>query len=78
MLISYICLTGPAGGFDTTSVSAVGTAVIPFLFIYYAGFGLAYTPLLIAYKAEIWPYSLRTKGLALTYICTFATLIFNL
>ncbi|KAL3483334.1 general substrate transporter [Aspergillus germanicus] len=77
MLVSYICLTGLAGGFNTTGVSAVGTAVIPFLLIYYAGYDLAYTPLLIAYPAEIWPYSLRSKGVALTYMCTYAALLFN-
>ncbi|KAL3450252.1 general substrate transporter [Aspergillus insuetus] len=77
MLVSYICLTGLAGGFNMTGVSAVGTAVIPFLFIYYAGYDLAYTPLLIAYPAEIWPYPLRSKGVALTYMCTYAALLFN-
>ncbi|RHZ49034.1 uncharacterized protein CDV56_100665 [Aspergillus thermomutatus] len=77
MLVSYICLTGLAGSFDTTGVAAVGTAVIPFLFIYYAGSDLAYTPLLIAYPAETWTYSLRSKGVALTYMCTYLALIFN-
>ncbi|KKK20905.1 hypothetical protein AOCH_007219 [Aspergillus ochraceoroseus] len=77
MLISYILITGLAGSFATTQVSAVGTAVIPFLFIFYGGYDLAWTPLLVSYPAEIWSYSLRAKGVSLAYMFTYLALLFN-
>ena len=41
MLISYIIVTGLSGSFAKTGTSSVGTAVIPFLFIYFAGYDIA-------------------------------------
>lgn len=77
MLVSYIIITGLSGSFASTHVSSVGTAVIPFLFIYYGGYDIAFTPLVISYPTEIWGYSLRTKGLAFSSVCTFLALLFN-
>lgn len=77
MLVSYIIITGLSGTFANTQVSSVGTAVIPFLFIYYGGYDLAFTPLVISYPAEIWSYSMRAKGIAFTSMCTFLALLFN-
>ncbi|KAJ5627624.1 MFS sugar transporter [Penicillium lividum] len=77
MLVSYIVITGLAGGFAATKSSPVGAAVIPFLFIYYAGYDIAFTPLVMAYPAEIWQYSLRAKGVALTSSCTYLAPLFN-
>lgn len=77
MLVSYIFITALSGSFTTTGTSAVGTAVIPFLFIYYAGYDIAFTPLLLAYPAEIWTFSLRAKGVAISTISNYLALIFN-
>ncbi|KAJ6186477.1 hypothetical protein N7519_007778 [Penicillium mononematosum] len=77
MLISYIFITALSASFTTTGTSAVGTAVIPFLFIYYAGYDIAFTPLLLAYPAEIWTTSLRAKGVAISTISNYMALIFN-
>lgn len=41
MLVSYITIAGLSGGFYTTHHQAVGTAVVPFLFIYFAGYDIA-------------------------------------
>lgn len=41
MLVSYITIAGLSGGFYTTQNHAVGTAVVPFLFIYFAGYDIA-------------------------------------
>lgn len=41
MLVSYITIAGLSGGFYTTHVQSVGTAVVPFLFIYFAGYDIA-------------------------------------
>ncbi|CAG7926333.1 unnamed protein product [Penicillium olsonii] len=77
MLMSYIVITGLSGSFATTNSNSVGISVIPFLFIYYGGYDLGFTPLLLAYPAEIWQYSLRAKGVALTSTCTYLALVFN-
>lgn len=77
MLISYIFITALSGSFTKTGTAAVGTAVIPFLFIYYAGYDIAFTPLVLAYPAEIWTYSLRAKGVAISSMANFGALVFN-
>ena len=41
MLISYILITALSGSFAENGQASVGLAVIPFLFIYYAGYDLA-------------------------------------
>ncbi|KAJ5781138.1 Major facilitator superfamily domain general substrate transporter [Penicillium paradoxum] len=77
MLISYILITALSGSFATSRTSGVGTAVIPFLFIYYAGYDIAFTPLLLAYPAEIWTTELRAKGVAISTISNYLALVFN-
>lgn len=41
MLCSYIIITGLSGSFANTGNAAVGTAVIPFLFIFFLGYDIA-------------------------------------
>lgn len=77
MLISYVLITALSGSFTQTGTAAVGTAVIPFLFIYYAGYDIAFTPLVLAYPAEIWTFSLRAKGVAISQMANFGALLFN-
>jgi hypothetical protein len=75
MLACYIIITGLTGSFAEHGNSGVGIAVIPFLFIYYGFYDIVYTPLIVSYPAEIWPYHLRSKGIAvslwLDFCCTF-------
>jgi MFS family permease len=78
MLVSYIVITGLSGSFAQTQVSSVGLAVIPMLFIYYGSYDIAFTPLIVSYTAEIWPYALRARGLAVCLGSTFLALLFNL
>ncbi|KAE8153375.1 general substrate transporter [Aspergillus avenaceus] len=77
MLISYVLVTALSGSFEATNHAATGTAVIPFLFIFFAGYGLALTPLLTAYPCEIWPFRLRSRGLTVTWVATICTIFFN-
>lgn len=77
MLISYIFITALSGSFTTTGTTVLGTAVIPFLFIYCAGYDIAFTPLLLSYPTEIWTFSLRAKGVAISIISNYLALIFN-
>jgi MFS family permease len=78
LLICYIVITGLSGTFASTGNSSVGLAVVPMLFIYFGFYDIAYTPLLVAYPTEIWPYALRSKGIAITCIASSAALFFNL
>jgi MFS family permease len=41
MFISYSLVTGLSGAFDTSGKSGIGAAVIPFLFIFFAGYDIA-------------------------------------
>ncbi|KAJ4356258.1 uncharacterized protein N0V89_004289 [Didymosphaeria variabile] len=77
MLVSFILISGLSGGFATGGKSAVGLAVVPFLYIYYGFYDIAFTPLLVSYPAEIWPYHLRARGIALTQMSTYVALFFN-
>ncbi|KAF5639356.1 hexose transporter [Fusarium sp. NRRL 52700] len=78
MLISYIVVTGLSGSFASTSKAAVGTAVVPFLFIFFSGYDIALTPLDISYPIEIWTSTLRSRGSSVTWISGIIAGIFNI
>ncbi|KAI5268137.1 general substrate transporter [Aureobasidium subglaciale] len=77
MGVSYVLVTGLSGSFASNQTPAVGIAVIPFLFIFFAGYDIALTPLLYSYTCEIWPYRLRSRGLTVTNITTVLAICFN-
>ncbi|KAH7146314.1 sugar transporter [Dactylonectria macrodidyma] len=77
MLVSFIIVTGLSGSFASTGSSAVGMAVIPFLFIFFAGYDIALTPLLTAYPCEIWQFTLRSRGLTVAWLSTVAAIFVN-
>jgi MFS family permease len=77
MLTSYVIITGLSGSFSQTQNASVGVAVVPFLFIYFAGYDIALTPLVVAYPVEIWPYSLRSRGLTVTWVTAILAIFFN-
>ncbi|KAL4878232.1 general substrate transporter [Aspergillus karnatakaensis] len=77
MLTSYIIITGLSGAFDQTGSAPTGTAVIPFIFIFFAGYDIALTPMLTAYPCEIWPFALRSRGLSVAWLSANGALIFN-
>ncbi|EOO01318.1 putative sugar transporter protein [Phaeoacremonium minimum UCRPA7] len=78
MLISYILITALSATFAKGQSAAVGTAVVPFLFLMYGCFSLAFTPLLTAYPVEIWQYNLRARGLSVLWISTAIAVFFNI
>ena len=49
------------------------SASVPFIFLFYLFYDLAYTPMLVTYTLEILPYAIRAKGFALMvcYISMF-------
>ncbi|KAI0300927.1 hypothetical protein BC826DRAFT_991422 [Russula brevipes] len=48
----------------TVPKSPVAKATIPFIFMFYLFYDLAYTPMLVTYTLEILPYAIRAKGFA--------------
>lgn len=78
MLISYILITALSATFAEGGSATVGTAVVPFLFLMYGCFSLAFTPLMAAYPVEIWQYDLRSRGLSVMWISTGLAVFFNI
>ncbi|KAJ7190810.1 general substrate transporter [Mycena pura] len=52
-------------------------AFIAFIFLYYAAYDIAFTPLIVTYALEILPYNIRAKGLTLFQFVISVALIFN-
>lgn len=77
MLLFLSITTIAAGLFQEKHIAAAGIAVVPMLFLFFAGFDLAYSPLFIAYPAEILPFQLRAKGLAITLSTDAVACFFN-
>jgi MFS family permease len=75
MLASYIIWTGLTSYFTRTLNQTAGNAVVAFIFIYYFFYDIAWTPLLQAYPVEIFPYTLRGRGLTVTLASTYGALI---
>lgn len=75
MLITYIVWTGLTASFVTSRSESTGRAVVALIFIYYFFYDIAFTPLPQAYTVEIFPYTLRGRGLSTMYISTFVGLI---
>ena len=66
-----------AGLFAEMHILEAGIAVVPMLFLFCAAYDFAYMPLFIAYPAEILPFQLRAKGLAITLTTDSIACFFN-
>ncbi|KAJ5684195.1 uncharacterized protein N7477_000540 [Penicillium maclennaniae] len=77
MLMFLSITTLVAGLFAELYIKAAGLAVVPMLFLFFACFDLAYSPLFLAYPAEILPYQLRAKGIAVTLSVDAIACFFN-
>ncbi|KAG6820918.1 hypothetical protein H0H93_009692 [Arthromyces matolae] len=77
MTVMYTLQTALAGHFQKTGNPASAHGVIAFIFLYYAAYDLAFTPLIVTYTLEILPYNLRAKGFNVFNFCISLSLIFN-
>ncbi|CAI6098744.1 unnamed protein product [Clonostachys chloroleuca] len=75
MMLSYIAWTVLNAEFAKTQDQRMGTAVLVFIFVYYFFYDISWTPLPIAYTAEIFPYNLRGRGMTINYVGTYLGLI---
>ncbi|KAL7279182.1 hypothetical protein ACG7TL_007022 [Trametes sanguinea] len=77
MLIDFAAWTLTTALFNTLHEAAAAKATIPFIFIFYFFYDIAYTPMLIAYTLEILPFNIRAKGFAVMNLVVSLTLAFN-
>jgi MFS family permease len=75
MLVSFVIWTACSAVFDSNGSKAAGIVVIAFIFVFFFHYDIAYTPLLLGYPTEIFPYSLRSKGLAVELLTVYGSLI---
>ena len=77
MLLSYCVVMALSATFAKTHQAGIGIAVIPFLFIFFGFYDIAWTIQCYSYTTEILPYDLRTKGLAIFVCVQNLALAFN-
>ncbi|KIP12096.1 hypothetical protein PHLGIDRAFT_98430 [Phlebiopsis gigantea 11061_1 CR5-6] len=77
MLVFFTLQTVCSAQYALHGNNAAAHAVIAFIFIFYAFYDLAFTPLIVSYTVEILPYSLRAKGFNVFNFAVSLSLIFN-
>lgn len=78
MLISYSIATALNATYVRTKSPAASRGFIAFLFFFNMSYNFALSPLAVSYPAEILPYRLRAKGMALSVSTLAAALMFNI
>ncbi|KAI0763426.1 hexose transporter [Trametes elegans] len=77
MFVCFTIQTVCSAQYATHQSQAAAHAVIAFIFLFYAFYDLAFTPLIISYTLEILPYSLRAKGFTLFSLTVAIAVTFN-
>ncbi|KAK7403738.1 hypothetical protein QQX98_010477 [Neonectria punicea] len=75
MLVSYVLWTVCSAVNSETGNKPAGIVVVVCLFAFFFHYDIAWTPLLFGYPTEIFPYSLRSKGIALELFAIYGSLI---
>ncbi|PIB02455.1 Lactose permease [Cercospora beticola] len=75
MLLSYIVWTACSAVNNETGSQPAGIVVIVCLFVFYFGYDCSYTPLLMSYPTEIFPFSIRSKGLTCELLSIYCSLV---
>jgi len=77
MLLFFTLQTICSARYAITQSDSAAHAVIAFIFLFYASYDIAFTPLIISYTLEILPYPIRAKGLTIFSFVVALALIFN-
>ncbi|EKM58043.1 uncharacterized protein PHACADRAFT_252012 [Phanerochaete carnosa HHB-10118-sp] len=77
MLLFFTLQTICSAQYALHQNSAAAHAVIAFIFLFYASYDLAFTPLIVSYTIEILPYTLRAKGFNIFNFSISVSIIFN-
>ncbi|KAH8722320.1 general substrate transporter [Ilyonectria robusta] len=75
MLVSYVVWTACSAINSDTGNKSAGIVVVVCLFVFFFHYDIAWTPLLFGYPTEIFPYYLRSKGIALELFAIYGSLI---
>jgi hypothetical protein len=78
MTISYIVWTVLSERFAATKDAGIGKGVLAFIFHNNAFYDIGFCPMIFAYPIEIWPYTLRARGLTISIATTEAGLIIGM
>jgi sugar porter (SP) family MFS transporter len=77
MIIFFTMQTVCSAVYANTENDSAAYAVIAAIFLFYASYDLAYTPLIVTYTVEILPYQIRAKGFTVFNFAISLSLIFN-
>jgi MFS family permease len=77
MTVFFTLQTICTARFQIDGNEAAAHSVIAFIFLYYAAYDLAFTPLIVTYTLEILPYNIRAKGFTIFNFTISLALIFN-
>ncbi|KII86878.1 hypothetical protein PLICRDRAFT_55774 [Plicaturopsis crispa FD-325 SS-3] len=77
MLVAFLLQTVCSAQFAIHGSEAAAHAVIAFLFIFYAFYDIAFSPLIVSYTVEILPFAIRAKGFNVFNFTVSVGLIFN-
>jgi len=75
MLISYIVWTACSAVNNEQGNKTAGYVVVVCLFAFFFHYDIAYTPLLMSYPTEIFPYTLRSKGITCELLAIYGSLV---
>ncbi|KAK7752906.1 hypothetical protein SLS62_005065 [Diatrype stigma] len=75
MLVSYIVWTACSALVSNSGSKPAGIVVVVCLFTYFFHYDIAWTPLLFGYPTEIFPYTLRSKGIAVVLFAIYGSLV---
>lgn len=65
MCAAFAIVAALTSQFQQGKGASYGVAAVPFLYVYYGLYNLAWVPLPYSYASEILPFNLRAKGMAL-------------
>lgn len=77
MLLFFTLQTICSARFAISGDQAAAHAVIAFIFLFYAAYDIAFTPLIVSYTVEILPYPIRAKGFNVFNFTISCAIIFN-
>lgn len=77
MLVSFTVWTACSAVYAQTGNAAAGRAVLAMIFLFYGVAGFAWPGLTVAYSAEILPFNIRAKGLAINFALTALSSVVN-
>jgi len=77
MIVFFTLQTAMSAVFANTGSTGAAHSVIAFIFLFYASYDLAFTPLIVSYTVEILPYQIRAKGFTVFNFSISLSLIFN-